>query len=70
MLLSVWSITQSNYALLVRWDTLVENLLDPSHVPFAHHGMAVSGHLHLAGKGRLLYCLVYVFKDTSSVAIT
>jgi pheophorbide a oxygenase len=21
------------------WDTLVENLIDPSHVPFAHHGM-------------------------------
>jgi pheophorbide a oxygenase len=21
------------------WDTLLENLIDPSHVPFAHHGM-------------------------------
>ena len=21
------------------WDTLIENLIDPSHVPFAHHGM-------------------------------
>jgi len=21
------------------WDTLVENLIDPSHVPFAHHGL-------------------------------
>ncbi|GLC69204.1 hypothetical protein PLESTF_000801700 [Pleodorina starrii] len=23
----------------VRWDTLCENILDPSHVPFAHHGV-------------------------------
>lgn len=21
------------------WDTLIENLIDPSHIPFAHHGM-------------------------------
>jgi phenylpropionate dioxygenase-like ring-hydroxylating dioxygenase large terminal subunit len=21
------------------WDSLVENLIDPSHVPFAHHGL-------------------------------
>jgi len=23
------------------WDTLVENIVDPSHVPFAHHGLQV-----------------------------
>jgi len=24
------------------WQTLVENLADPSHVPFAHHGVQVA----------------------------
>ena len=25
-----------------RADTLIENLMDPAHVPFAHHGIMVS----------------------------
>ncbi|CDN14864.1 Pheophorbide a oxygenase [Richelia intracellularis] len=24
------------------WQTLVENIVDPSHVPFAHHGVQVN----------------------------
>lgn len=24
-----------------RYDTLMENVLDPSHVPFSHHGVQV-----------------------------
>lgn len=27
------------FFLLLRYDTVVENLLDPSHVPFVHHGV-------------------------------